>query len=161
MRDMMMVPGSDFQCMRQHFKQQATTNTVLEKVGDLGATEEPILQSNLPGSMAIALTDPLERRQCALTKRLRTGGEVGTSYGVNKDEPEPLVNTPSEALVKKLLTPLRKKVKMESPAPPTRTLRPLKPRPSKLPTPSTSGLIKKQREALSKNMTKHPSQKEA
>ena len=104
----MIVPAADFERMRQRYK-QATTNTVLEKVGDLGATEDAILESNLTASMAIALANPLERRRRALTKRLRTGGEMGSSYGVNEDEPEPLVNTPSKALVKKLLTPLRKK----------------------------------------------------
>ena len=154
-----MVPVSDFERMRQRFKQQATTNTLLEKVGDLGATEEAILESNLPASMAIPLTGPLERRRRALTKRLRTGGEVGSSYGINEDEPEPLVNTPSEALVKKLLTPLRKKVKTESPRltprPPS-TPRPANARPSRLPKPSTSGLTAKQKEGLLKKHDKTP-----
>lgn len=67
----MMVPAGEFQRMRQRHMNQASTNTILEKVGDLGATEDAILESNLPASMAIALADPLERRRRALTKRLR------------------------------------------------------------------------------------------
>ena len=141
MKDLLMVPAATFNRMRDRFKQQATVNTVLENVADLGATEQAILESNLPASMAIKMVEPLERRRRAQTKRLRTGGEVGSSYGVNADEPEPLVNTPSEALVKRLLTPLRKKAKTE---PHTRR-RQLPQTPSRIPVPSTSGLSAKKR----------------
>ena len=134
MKDLLMVPAATFSRMRDRFKQQATVNTVLENVADLGATEQAILESNLPPSMAIKMVEPLERRRRAQTKRLRTGGVVGSSYGANEDEPEPLVNTPSEALVKRLLTPLPKKAKTE---PHTRR-RQLPQTPSRLPVPSTS-----------------------
>ena len=139
MKDLLMVPAATFSRMRNRFKQQATVNSVLENVADLGATEEAILESNLPASMAIKMVEPLERRRRAQTKRLRTGGEVGTSYGANADEPEPMVNTPSEALVKKLLTPLQKKAKTE---PHTRR-RQLPQTPSRIPRPTTS--VKKER----------------
>ena len=141
MRDMMMVPASEFQRMRQRHIAQATTNTVLEKVGDLGATEDAILESNLPASMAIALASPLERRRRTLTKRLRTGGERGNSYGADND-PEPLVNTPSEALVKKLIAKVGKTNRGRDtprrilpPTPPT--TRPSTAGPSRLPRPIT------------------------
>ena len=139
MRDMMMVPASEFERMRQRHIQQATTNTVLEKVGDLGATEDAILQSNLPASMAIALVNPLERRRRTLTKRLRTGGERGNSYGADSD-PEPLVNTPAEALVKKLITKVGKtnRVRRTLPTPPPATPR-LLPTPPATPRPRTPG----------------------
>ena len=140
MKDLLMVPAATFSRMRDRFKQQATVNSVLENVADLGATEQAILESNLPASMAIQMVEPLERRRRAQTKRLRTGGEVGTSYGANADEPEPMVNTPSEALVKKLLTPLQKKAKTEP-----HTRRRLPQTPSRIPTPSTSGLTAKKR----------------
>ena len=146
MKDMLMVPASAFSNMRERFKRQATTNTVLENMADLGATEQVILQSNLPASMAIQLVEPLERRRRAQTKRLRTGGEVGTSYGANADEPEPLVNTPSEALVKRLMAPLQKRARQ---GPHTRTPRRQIPHtPSRIPVPSTSGLTAKQRARL-------------
>lgn len=125
MRDMMMVPAGEFQRMRQRYMNQASTNTVLEKVGDLGATEDAILESNLPTSMAIKLASPLERRRRALTTRLRRGGERGSSYSVD-DDPEPLTNTPSEALVKKLITTVRKN-------------NPNRPRGRQLPTPGIPG----------------------
>lgn len=153
MRDMMMVPAGEFQRMRQRNMNQVSTNTVLEKVGDLGATEDAILESNLPPSMAIALADPLERRRRALSKRLRTGGARGSSYG-DDDDPEPLTNTPSEALVKKLITTVRKAntSRLRGPRPPTpgtpgpRRVLPTPPRtpkspsagPSKLPRPVTA-----------------------
>lgn len=121
----MMVPAGEFQRMRQRYMNQASTNTVLEKVGDLGATEDAILESNLPTSMAIALANPLERRRRALTTRLRRGGERGSSYSVD-DDPEPLTNTPSEALVKKLITTVRK-------------TNPGRPRGRQLPTPGIPG----------------------
>lgn len=125
MRDMMMVPAGEFQRMRQRYMNQASTNTVLEKVGDLGATEDAILESNLPTSMAIKLASPLERRRRALTTRFRRGGERGSSYSVD-DDPEPLTNTPSEALVKKLITTVRKN-------------NPARPRGRQLPTPGIPG----------------------
>lgn len=169
MRDMMMVPAGEFQRMRQRHMNQASTNTILEKVGDLGATEDAILESNLPASMAIALADPLERRRRALTKRLRTGGERGSSYGDDSD-PEPLTNTPSEALVKKLITTVRKANtgRLRGPRPPTpgtpRRVLPTPPRtpksssagPSKLPRPVT---VKKQQTKRLQGSDKTPKSK--
>lgn len=176
MRDMMMVPAGEFQRMRQRHMNQVSTNTVLEKVGDLGATEDAILESNLPASMAIALADPLERRRRALTKRLRTGGARGSSYG-DEDDPEPLSNTPSEALVKKLITAVRKSNPgrprgRQLPTPgipgpsralltPPRTPKPTSAGPSKLPRPVTAKNSPKRLQSRDKTPKSRPGMKQA
>ena len=88
-----MIPAGDFRKLQERYKAQASTNVTLDKVGELGATEDVLLRrSNLPDSMAVAMVKPLASRRKALTAQLRSGGVGGSSdtYGLDPDETQDL-----------------------------------------------------------------------
>lgn len=60
-----MIPAGDFKKLQERYKAQASTNVTLDKVGELGATEDVLLHSNLPDSLAVAMVKPLASRRKA------------------------------------------------------------------------------------------------
>ena len=100
-----MVPPEEWEKLTTKYKNGVTSNALLNKIGRLGATEEIILgTSDIPASMAMKLTQPLAKQRRNLTKRLKTGA-IGTSpsYNVSQDEPEAMVDSPAEALIKRAM----------------------------------------------------------
>lgn len=65
MKDLLMVPESEYQRLQTYYKGQVASNALMDKVGRLGAQEHLILHSNIPDSLAG------QRR--ALTRRIKTG----------------------------------------------------------------------------------------
>jgi len=102
MKDMLMVPPEEWEKLKSKYKNGVTSNALLDKIGRLGATEEVIMgAANIPASMAMKITQPLARQRRNLTKRLKTGAiGASSSYNVSQDEPEAMVDSPAEALIK-------------------------------------------------------------
>lgn len=158
MKDMMMVPAEKWQALQSHYKNLATTNAALDKVGELGATEHLLLSDpNIPDSMAVRMIKPLSMQRRNLTKRLRTGDVAAAAASTDAEEPEAMVDTPSEALLKRLL----KQVQTPKATPAKATLvRPtLAKRPKLEPQPGSSGLNKKPARKRKQSVAKQPAQK--
>ena len=134
LQEVMMIPSQEWQQLKDYYKGTITQNALLEKAGRLGAEEHVILaDKSIPDSMAIAMAKPLVRERAKLTKRLHTASGPAIEQDLDS-----LLNSPSEALVKKLLTP---KQEPQTPAPKRRRILPVTP-PSKLPRPKSSGFKK-------------------
>ena len=105
MKEILMVPTEEWQTLQEHYKGTVAKNAILDKVGTLGATEHAILnEKSIPDSMAVLMTKPLASQRRNLTKRLRTGiSGTSSSYGTTQDEPEAMVDAPTEALLKRIL----------------------------------------------------------
>ena len=74
--------------------------------------------------MAVLMTKPLASQRRNLTKRLRTGiSGTSSSYGTTQDEPEAMVDAPTEALLKRILKGAT------TPTPARTPLRPIKQEP--------------------------------
>ena len=101
----MMVPAEKWERLKNYYKGAVSSNALLDKVGKLGATEHVILEDrSIPDSMAVKIIQPLMRSRRNLTKRLKTGASgASNTYGVTAEEPEAMVDTPAEALVKRLI----------------------------------------------------------
>ena len=118
-----MVPTEQWQTLQEHYKGTVAKNALLDKVGTLGATEHTILNDKrIPDSMAVLMTKPLASQRRNLTKRLRTGiSGTSSSYGTTQDEPEAMVDAPTEALLKRILkgtaTPARAATPVRAPRP--------------------------------------------
>ena len=151
----MMVPAEKWERLKNYYKGAVSSNALLDKVGKLGAAEHVILEDrSIPDSMAVKIIQPLARTRRNLTKRLKTGASgASDTYGVTAEEPEAMVDTPAEALVKRLIkgqqTPATPLVKPPStPGPsnlqmmrakrelPTTPRRATTPHPTKLPVPT-------------------------
>lgn len=142
MKDMVMVPSEDWQRLKLKYQNGVSQNALLDKVGTLGATEEVILGNpSIPSSMAVKIVQPLSRKRRNLTKRLKTGLTATTpSYNVSDDEPEAMVDTPGEALLKRLV----KQRRVALPQTPQ-----IKQQPPSTAKPGPSGLKKKKKKTVS------------
>ena len=117
LQEVMMIPSQEWQQLKDYYKGTITQNALLEKAGRLGAEEHVILgDKSIPDSMAVAMVKPLVRERAKLTKRLHTASGPAIEQDLDT-----LLNSPSEALVKKLLTP---KQEPQTPGPPRRRLLP-------------------------------------
>ena len=158
MKDMMMVPAEKWQALQSHYKNLATTNAALDKVGKLGATEHLLLSDpNIPDSMAVRMIKPLSMQRRNLTKRLRIGDVVAAAASTDAEEPEAMVDTPSEALLKRLLKQVQ--TPKATPAKATLVTPTLAKRPKLEPQPGSSGLDKKPARKRKQSVAKRPAQK--
>ena len=148
LQEVMMIPSQEWQQLKDYYKGTITQNALLEKAGRLGAEEHVILgDKSIPDSMAVAMVKPLVRERAKLTKRLHTASGPPIEQDLDS-----LLNSPSEALVKKLLTP---KPEPQTPGPQRRRVLPVTPvtkygktlkpmklqyKPSPPPKPKSSGL---------------------
>ena len=136
MDEVMMVLVQEFKQLQDYYKGQMTENALLNKEGRLAAEEHLFWKDKqIPDSMAIKMTKPLSSEQGRLVKRIRTG-KTGPMTFRGTEEPEGMVDSPVERLLKEI-------IKKESPAPVI-----IQPGPSgikkekKTPKPSTSGIKK-------------------
>ena len=142
--EVLMIPVQEFKQLQDYYKGKLTESALLNKASRLAAEEQLILKDKrIPDSMAVKMTKPLATEQGRLVKRIRTGKTGPISY-TSADEPEGMVDSPAENLLKQIL----KGVNKEPPAPPApvTTVKVIKQEPSgssikrkkKGPTPSTS-----------------------
>ena len=156
MKDMMMVPAEKWQALQSHYKNLATTNAALDKVGELGAREHLLLSDpNILDSMAVRMIKPLSMQRRNLTKRLRTGDVAAAAASTDAEEPGAMVDTPSKALRKRLL----KQMPKASPAKATPVRPTLAKRPKLEPQSGSSGLNKKPARKRKQSVAKQPAQK--
>lgn len=127
-------------------------------MGELGTTEHLLLSDpNIPDSMAVRMIKPLSMQRQNLTKWLRTGDVAAVAALTDAKEPEAMVDTPSEALLKRLL----KQVQKPKATPAKATLvRPTLAKRLKLePQPGSSGLDKKPARKRKQSVAKQSAQK--
>lgn len=122
-------------------------------MGELGATEHHLLSDpNIPDSMAVRMIKPLSMQRQNLTKWLRTGDVATVAALTDPKEPEAMVDTPSEALLKRLLKQVQ--------TPKATLVRPTLAKRLKLePQPGSSGLNKKPARKRKQSVAKQSAQK--
>ena len=118
-----------------------TENALLNKAGRLAAEEHLILNDKrIPDSMAVKMIKPLAFEEKRLMKRLRTGTTGPIAYS-GTEQPEGMVDTPAENLLKQIIKGVKKDptvpiiIKQEATTPVSR----IKKEPQQ---PSTSGVKK-------------------
>ena len=137
--EVMMVPVQEFKQLQDYYKGQMTENALLNKAGRLAAEEHLILNDKrIPDSMAVKMIKPLASEEKRIVKRLRTGAAGPITYSCT-EQPEGMVDTPAENLLKQIIKGVNKDpttpiiIKQESDTPV---------KIKKEPQPSTSGVKK-------------------
>jgi len=103
MNEVMMVPVQDFNRLQDYYKGQITENALLDKAGRLAAEQHIILKDKrIPDSMAVKMAKPIASEESKLVKRIRTGKSCPISYQ-GTTQPEGMVDTPIENLLKQIL----------------------------------------------------------
>ena len=122
----MMVPVKEFKQLQEYYKGQMTENALLNKAGRRAAEEHLILNDKrIPDSMAVKMIKPLASEEKRLVKRLRTGTTGPIAYS-GTEQPEGMVDTPAENLLKQIIKGVNKDpttpiiIKQESTAPVSR-----------------------------------------
>ena len=110
MKDLLIVPEDEYKTLQEYYKGQVTSNALMDKIGKLQAQEHLILKSNIPDSLAVKMVKPLSRQRRVLTRRVKRGSAPIT-VRQTEEEPEAEVDTPAEALLKRLI-----KKQVETPA---------------------------------------------
>ena len=106
--EVMMVPVQEFRQFQEYYKGQMTENALLNKAGRLAAEEHLILNDKrIPDSMAVKMIKPLASEEKRLVKRLRTGTTGPISYS-GTEQPEGMVDTPNENLLKQIIKGVNK-----------------------------------------------------
>ena len=115
-KEMMMVPTTDYNNLVNYYKGRLTESALLNKAGRLAAERHVTLTNpHVSDSLAVAMSKPREREIHKLTKRLRTGGvsvasRVGTSDNDDDDDDDDdLLKTPLESKLDKILRNTRKR----------------------------------------------------
>ena len=167
--EVMMVPVQEFKQLQDYYKGQMTENALLNKAGRLAAEEHLILNDKrIPDSTAVKMIKPLASEEKRIVKRLRTGAAGPMAYR-GTEQPEGMVDTPTENLLKQIIKGVNKdpttpivikqeagtpiKIKKEPQQPSTSGVKktpkgPKPPIPPKLSKPTTS----KKKEGLSKTV---------
>jgi len=103
MNEVMMVPVQDFNRLQDYYKGQITENALLDKAGRLAAEQHIILKDKrIPDSIAVKMAKPIASEESKLVKRIRTGKSGPISYQ-GTAQPEGMVDTPVENLLKQIL----------------------------------------------------------
>ena len=143
--EVMMVPVQEFKQLQEYYKGQMTENALLNKAGRLAAEEHLILNDKrIPDSMAVKMIKPLASEEKRLVKRLRTGTTGPIAYS-GTEQPEGMVDTPDENLLKQIIKGVNKDptvpiiIKQEAT---TRVKEEAVSKIKKEPQPSTSGVKK-------------------
>ena len=106
--EVMMVPVQEFKQLQEYYKGQMTENALLNKAGRLAAEEHLILNDKrIPDSMAVKMIKPLASEEKRLVKRIRTGATGPIAYR-GTEEPEGMVDTPAENLLKQIIKGVNK-----------------------------------------------------
>ena len=104
----MMVPVQEFQQLEDYYKGKMTESALLNKAGHLATEEQLILKDKrIPASIAVKMTKPLGSKQGRLVKRIRTGTPGPMTYQ-GTTEPEGMVDSPAENLLKKIIKGVNK-----------------------------------------------------
>ena len=102
--EVMMVPVQEFKQLQDYYKGQMTENALLNKAGRLAAEEHLILNDKrIPDKMI----KPLASEEKRLVKRLRTGTTGPIAYS-GTEQPEGMVDTPAENLLKQIIKGVNK-----------------------------------------------------
>ena len=131
MNEMLMVPLAEWERLKAKNRQSIGNNALVDKAGRVGAAEDILMAStSILDSMKVAIAKPLSQQRRSIVKRLKTGTvlDKNSSLPISDDDVEALVESPAEALLKRLI-----KVQKNSPATPTPavircTIQPKRPR---------------------------------
>ena len=103
-----MVPVQEFKQLQDYYKGQMTENALLNKAGRLAAEEHLILNDKrIPDNMAVKMIKPLASEEKRIVKRLRTGATGPIAYS-GTEQPEGMVDTPAENLLKQIIKGVNK-----------------------------------------------------
>ena len=174
--EVMMVPVQEFKQLQDYYKGQMTENALLNKAGRLAAEEHLILNDKrIPDSMAVKMIKPLASEEKRIVKRLRTGAAGPMAYS-GTEQPEGMVDTPAENLLKQIIKGVNKdpttpivikqeagtpvKIKKEHQTPSTSGVKktpkgpkpPIPPKPATLPPKLSKPTTSKKKEGLSKTV---------
>ena len=174
--EVMMVPVQEFKQLQNYYKGQMTENALLNKAGRLAAEEHLILNDErIPDSMAVKMIKPLASEEKRIVKRLRTGAAGPMAYS-GTEQPEGMVDTPTENLLKQIIKGVNKdpttpivikqeattpvKIKKEPQTPSTSGVKktpkgpkpPIPPKPATLPAKPSKPTTSKKKEGLSKTV---------
>ena len=106
--EVMMVPVQEFKQLQEYYKGQMTENALLNKAGRLATEEHRILNDKrIPHSMAVKTIKPLASDEKRLVKCLRTGTTGPIAYS-STEQPEGMVDTPAENLLKQIIKGVNK-----------------------------------------------------
>ena len=176
MDEVMMVPVQEFKQLQDYYKGQMTENALLNKAGRLAAEEHLILNDKrIPDSMAVKMIKPLASEEKRIVKRLRIGAAGPMAYS-GTEQPEGMVDTPAENLLKQIIKGVNKdpttpiiikqeadtpvKIKKEPQQPSTSGVKktpkgpkpPIPPKPATLPPKPSKPTTSKKKEGLSKTV---------
>ena len=106
--EVVMVPVQEFRQLQEYYKGQMTENALLNKSGRLATEEHLILNDKrIPDSTAVKMTKPMASEEKQLVKYIRTGAAGPIAYR-RTEEPEGMVDTPAENLLKQIIKGVNK-----------------------------------------------------